>query len=468
MFCNIKDFGAKGNGIDKDTIALQTAIDRVAENGGGTVYVPAGKYICGSLMLKDNITLELSSGAEIVASEDEKDFEYKIDFSENYAEKKDGAYKESCFPGLLCCQNVKNVTLRGGVISANDISYFEERDTEGNSFEPALQAPAWYMYKVARERITMILCNNCENLRIENMRIQSYPCYAAWIVGCDNIRVCGVDVKGRKDLINTDGFHFSECKNVMISSCVFECGDDCVAVDAGAHGECRDVVITNCIFNTSVHAVRVYTGIDAKASDRTRSVRNVSISCCTVTDAAGVLNINAQDGTIENVSMTGINATLDAEGTTFLISTQNGDIHNVRISNINVKGNGCGMIYAESKGDISRVRISDCDFVITPKTKLHAQFDLMPLTFPRHCHFFPMNFHFERAENVRVKDVCLTWTAPVYSDSWSKTRKDAFEKRISPTPISALEPKRIEAFKLVDCANIAVENSVCPDFDYER
>lgn len=457
---NIKDYHGKN-----DTATIQAAIDEAANAGGGTVFVPAGKYVCGSIILRDNITLELSHGAEIVASDDASDYDYSIYFPENYSKKKTDAFVEKRFMGLICCKNVKNVTIKGGALVANDVSYFEKRELKGKAFEPALQAPAWYEYKISRERVAMILCENCENLTFEDVRIEKYPAYAAWAIGCDTVRVKSVSTKGRKDLINTDGFHFSECKNVFVSSCVFECGDDCIAIDPGAHGQSRDVVVTGCVFNTSVHAVRIYTGIDAVANGMERSVKNISVSACTVTDAAGILNINAQDGIIENISMTDVTATLDAEGTSFLISSSDGKVENVRISGLVMKGNGCGMIHASKKGEISRIRITDCEFVITPKTKLHAQFEFMPLVFPRHCHFFPIAFHFERACDVIVKDIRLGWTAPIYSDSWESTRKQALIEAIKPTDISVLEPKHLEAFKIIDCENIWIKDSVCPDFD---
>ncbi len=79
MFFNIKDFGAKGNGVGKDTNAIQAAVDNAEKNGGGVVYVPAGKHLCGSIELFDNITLELSPGAEIIASDDIFHFERACD-----------------------------------------------------------------------------------------------------------------------------------------------------------------------------------------------------------------------------------------------------------------------------------------------------------------------------------------------------------------------------------------------------
>jgi polygalacturonase len=45
--CNVRDTGAKGDGRADDTRAIQAAVDRCAQAGGGTVFVPAADYLCG-------------------------------------------------------------------------------------------------------------------------------------------------------------------------------------------------------------------------------------------------------------------------------------------------------------------------------------------------------------------------------------------------------------------------------------
>jgi len=65
---DIRDFGARGDGRTLDSDAVNAAIARAAATGG-TVVVPAGRFLCFSIRLASGVTLLLSENAVIEAAD---------------------------------------------------------------------------------------------------------------------------------------------------------------------------------------------------------------------------------------------------------------------------------------------------------------------------------------------------------------------------------------------------------------
>ena len=72
--CDVRDYGASGNGSTKDTQAIQKAIEACAQKGAGVVYFPPGSYLTGAITLRSNITLHIEAGATLLASPDVEDY----------------------------------------------------------------------------------------------------------------------------------------------------------------------------------------------------------------------------------------------------------------------------------------------------------------------------------------------------------------------------------------------------------
>ena len=71
---SIRTHGATGDGQTLDTPAIQATIEACSQAGGGTVYIPAGNYVTGSISLESNITLYLDAGATLLGSQDTADY----------------------------------------------------------------------------------------------------------------------------------------------------------------------------------------------------------------------------------------------------------------------------------------------------------------------------------------------------------------------------------------------------------
>lgn len=77
---NVRDFGAKGDGLTPDSDAVQKALD-MAGDVSGTVYFPAGKYLCHDLKVHQHTTVMSEpqwgyrgdAGAMLILDSDEAD-----------------------------------------------------------------------------------------------------------------------------------------------------------------------------------------------------------------------------------------------------------------------------------------------------------------------------------------------------------------------------------------------------------
>src|ERR1700761_1678 len=66
---DVTAYGAKGDSATIASPAINKAIDAAAAAGGGTVYIPAGKYLSYTIRLKSDITLYLEQGAVLIAAD---------------------------------------------------------------------------------------------------------------------------------------------------------------------------------------------------------------------------------------------------------------------------------------------------------------------------------------------------------------------------------------------------------------
>lgn len=73
---NVRNFGAAGDGQRTDTDAINKAIQTASDAGGGTVLVPAGNYVTGTIRLQNNVTLWLDAGAIILGTKNLADYHW--------------------------------------------------------------------------------------------------------------------------------------------------------------------------------------------------------------------------------------------------------------------------------------------------------------------------------------------------------------------------------------------------------
>lgn len=220
---NVRDFGAKGNGVDDDTTFIQCAICACPQNS--RVLIPEGYYKITSLFLKSDIKIELSQGAVLMADTNRNRYPILPGRIESYDETKEynlGTWEGNplnSFAGIITGINVTNVEITG------------QGRIDGN----ASNQNWWENAKVLRIawRPRLIFLNHCTNIIIQGITVCNSPAWNIHPYFCTNLRFLDLRILNPKDSPNTDGLDPESCKNVEIVGVYFSLGDDCIAIKSG-------------------------------------------------------------------------------------------------------------------------------------------------------------------------------------------------------------------------------------------
>ena len=247
-------YGAKGDGVAKDTAAIQKAVDAASAAGGGTVELAAGTYLTGSIWLRDNVDFHLGPGATLKGSPDPADYCASNCCPQNAASSKRG--DNTSGGHLLLGVGVKNVTLRGpGKVDGNSPAFI--LDAAGKPFKlknDILWRPAQMVWFV-----------DSADIRITDLEIADSPYWSCFILNCDRvwIRGCYVHTERRRyHTFNGDGIDIDRSRWVTISGCRIDTADDCITLRASAGNrlvdphDCAYVTVSDCNLSTSCNAIR--------------------------------------------------------------------------------------------------------------------------------------------------------------------------------------------------------------------
>jgi len=257
---NAADFGAIGDGVSKDTKALQNAIDICHDAGGGKVLLPAGKYLCGTLYLKSNVELHLEAGAHILGSPDIEDYNEDGNFPENQPFTSEHVTARH----LIIAYRQENISITGqGIIDGQSFQFFEPLPPETSA--TYRHKTGNFPFKEWRPGQMVFFCR-CKNVAVRDVKLLNSPYWTLFMLGCNDIQIRGLLIENPPATANGDGIDIDCCKNVTISDCIIRSGDDSITVRGNPRvlGEgdwtCENVVVTNCILSTPCNAIRVGVG----------------------------------------------------------------------------------------------------------------------------------------------------------------------------------------------------------------
>lgn len=286
---DVRDYGATGDGVTEDTAAVQKAIDECTP--GGTVFLPAGTYLTRQILLKSDMTLDISSGAilQFVGLD-----ETELPFLRSEVTGLEGPVPVAC-KSLIVAVDVSNLTITGGgTINANGPSWWPHYET------------------VIRPRVMMAI--NSQNIFVQGIRIEDAPCWNFHFLYVDTAVFSELTIAkvSEEHGCNGDGINPDSCKDVLIVGCTFANQDDSIAIKSGKitkenssrQRPCENIVVRDCRVDATLAPGSHPLGF-AIGSECCGGIRNVLVKNCTFNEAASIVNIKALRervyGLIENV-----------------------------------------------------------------------------------------------------------------------------------------------------------------------
>lgn len=224
VWTSIACYGAVPDGKTNNAKAIQATIEAVAHGGGGTVYVPPGRFLTGGIVLRSHITLFLDAGAVLLGSQRLEDYQYHP-----------GPPVEADANGrhLIFAQGCDNIEIAGtGTIDGQGAAFWARTGRAQPATDELWRDVIAMDWKAGTPRrpSPMLEFALCTNLRIRDITLMNPAGWTLRPVACNSVFITGIRIRNPIYAPNSDGIDVSCSENVLISGCDIAAGDDAICL----------------------------------------------------------------------------------------------------------------------------------------------------------------------------------------------------------------------------------------------
>ena len=270
---SVLDFGAIADGKTLCRAAFQAAVDAAAAAGGGTVLVPAGEYLLGTVVLRSHVHVHLEAGATLIGSTDfVHDYLPREPFSGTpYQDISHTYFDHSLFVAKSC----------------TDIGFsgYGRIDMQGVFLPEEIELLGFRTYRTVK----VFAFLSCTDLSFADFSVYRATDLCLWLYDCERVRIHGLYMD-----VLVDGISPDSCRDVVISDCILKCDDDAIVLKTsmplGRPIACEHIAISNCIVSSNANAIKLGTETGG-------DLRNITVTGCVIrnVEAAG-LTVQSTDG----------------------------------------------------------------------------------------------------------------------------------------------------------------------------
>jgi len=282
--CDARQYGAKPDGVTKNTQAIQRAIDACSAAGGGTVKLEGGKFLSGPVVLRSQVTLEIAEGSTLFGSPDHADYPKITEF------------RAPGTQSLVSAKNAEDIAITGkGTIDGNGQSWWDEARKTPN---------AGFVGPDTNFRPRLVVFDHCKRVKMEGVTVKDSPSWQIVPYYSDHVEIRNVKILAPQHSPNTDAIDPFSSSNMVIDHVVADVGDDNIAIKAGKKIDgrefaCENITITDCVFKHG-HGLSI-------GSETAGGVRGVTVKNCRFENTENGIRIKSRrdrGGRVEDISYT--------------------------------------------------------------------------------------------------------------------------------------------------------------------